>query len=312
MDTPRVTVVTVVRNLVEAKRVDMFRQCVESVRGQSWPAVEHLIIDGASTDGTVNILEQYARQGTLTYRSAPDRGVYDAMNAGLELAGGEFVTFLNSDDFYHDSHFLEVSVQTLLQTGADCSYAPVRMISETGQISEREPYFGACLLYQPICHQTMVYKADILHHYPFHLNFSIAADYEQILRLLLDGRHFCKVPLCGATFRAGGWSVRDISRGNADIALVHLSLYPAWGMSPKQCEQLSESHYIPYSVFQTMLAAIFPEHRPLFKQWRRKEARRQIRHWFLTWKYREGRRSIRILGIWLSRRRQPASSPDKV
>ena len=186
------------------------------------------------------------------------------------------------------------------------------MISETGQISEREPYFGACLLYQPICHQTMVYKADILHHYPFHLNFSIAADYEQILRLLLDGRHFCKVPLCGATFRAGGWSVRDISRGNADIALVHLSLYPAWGMSPKQCEQLSESHYIPYSVFQTMLAAIFPEHRPLFKQWRRKEARRQIRHWFLTWKYREGRRSIRILGIWLSRRRQPASSPDKV
>lgn len=98
---------------------------------------------------------------------------------------------------------------------------------------------------------------------------------------------FVKVPLCGATFRAGGWSVRDISRGNADIALVHLSLYPAWGMSPKQCEQLSESHYIPYSVFQTMLAAIFPEHRPLFKQWRRKEARRQIRHWFLTWKYRK-------------------------
>ena len=300
MDTPRVTVVTVVRNLVEAKRVDMFRQCVESVRGQSRPAVEHLIIDGASTDGTANILEQYARQGTLTYRSAPDRGIYDAMNAGLELAGGEFVTFLGSDDFYHDASFLEQAVQTLCRNGADCSYAPVRVLTPEGGRMIRSPCLGAAFVYMPFCHQTVVYKTTILRRYPFHVDFPIAADYEQTLRMLLDGCRFCEIPLCGVTFRSGGSSSRDTARSNADFTRVHLSLYPSQGMSQRRCEQLLRRHAIPRSVFQKLIGASAPEHRPLFEQWRRKDMRRRIIHWFLTWKYREGQCSIRILGIWLA------------
>lgn len=299
MDTPLVTVVTVVRNLVEAGRLDTFRQCVESVRGQSWPAVEHLVVDGASTDGTLDILDDYAGRKIFAYHSESDHGLYDAMNKSVCRARGEFVTFLNSDDFYHDPRFLEQSVAALRQTGADCSYAPVRVWDSQGTVSERLPLLGATLLYLPICHQTVVYKTSTLHSYPFHLDFTIAADYEQILRILLDGRRFCEVPLCGVTFRDGGWSVHNIARGNADIVKVHRSLYPTWGMRMNHCDRLQKSHHIPRSVFKALLKSIAPEHRPLFEEWRRRDARRRLKHWFLTWKRREGRRSIRILGIWL-------------
>ena len=133
----------------------------------------------------------------------------------------------------------------------------------------------------------------------FSCRFSIAADYEQTLRMLLDGCRFCEIPLCGVTFRSGGSSSRDTARSNADFTRVHLSLYSSQGMSQRRCEQLLRRHAIPRSVFQKLIGASAPEHRPLFEQWRRKDMRRRIIHWFLTWKYREGRCSIRILGIWL-------------
>lgn len=300
MDMPHVTVVTVVRNLVEADRVDTFRQCVESVRGQSWPAVEHLVVDGASTDGTLGILDAYAKRGFVLYRSAPDRGVYDAMNTGLGLAPGEFVTFLNSDDFYHDPRFLEQSVLALRRTDADCSYAPVRQLDPQGGLNEHPARLGAALLHMPFCHQTAVYKAASLRRYPFHADFSIAADYEQVLRLLLDGRRFCEVPLCGVTFRYGGNSSRDITRSNTDFTKVHRSLYLSRGMNLRQCERLLHSHAMSRSVFQALLASIAPEHRSLFEQWRRQDALRRLKHWLVTWKRREGRRSLRILGIWFA------------
>ena len=299
METPLVTVVTVVRNILEAERADMFRQCVESVHGQSWPAVEHLVIDGASTDGTLDILDQCVRQGLLTYHSAPDRGIYDAMNTGLDLAKGEFVTFLGSDDFYHDPSFLEQSILALRRSEADCTYAPVRVLTPEGGQMIRQPCLGAAFVYMPFCHQTVVCKMATLRSYPFHVDFSIAADYEQILRMLLDGCRFCEIPLCGVTFRYGGSSSRDIARSNADFTKVHLSLYPSRGLSPLHCEQLLRHHIIPRAVFQTLLGAVASEHRPLFEQWRRKDTYRRIKHWLLTWKYREGRHSLRILGIWL-------------
>lgn len=299
MDTPQVTVVTVVRNLREANRMEMFRQCVESVRGQSWPSVEHLVVDGASTDGTQDTLDEYAQQGVLTYHSAPDGGIYDAMNTGLLRAEGQYVTFLNSDDFYHDSRFLEQSLLALSRSGADCSYAPVRVLTSDGRQLVHRPHLGAALIYMPFCHQTVLYKAVTLRRFPFHPGFPIAADYEQILRLLLDGCRFHEVPLCGVSFRYGGSSSLDATRSNADFTKVHSSVYPAWGLSLKHCSHLLKKHILPQPVFQALLTAVAPEHRHLFVEWRRRDARRRLKHWFLTWKRREGRRSIRILGIWL-------------
>ena len=93
---PLVSIITVTRNLIDAGRKDFFRQCVESVRMQDYPNIEHLIIDGASTDGTVDLLKEM----NVNYISEPDAGIYTAINKGISLSEGKYVAFLNSDDFY--------------------------------------------------------------------------------------------------------------------------------------------------------------------------------------------------------------------
>lgn len=89
-----------------------------SVAAQIGPEVEHIIIDGGSTDGTLEIVERFARPG-LRVLSGPDKGIYDAMNKGLALATGDAIGFLNADDFYCRTDALEV-IAAAFGTGPDC------------------------------------------------------------------------------------------------------------------------------------------------------------------------------------------------
>ncbi len=89
---PLVTIITAVRN-----GVDSLARCLESVLSQDYPRIEHIVLDACSTDGTVQVLEQY--QDRLAFWSSePDSGVYDAWNKGLALAQGEWIAFLGADD----------------------------------------------------------------------------------------------------------------------------------------------------------------------------------------------------------------------
>jgi len=99
---PKLTIVTVCFNIVKSHRVESFKRCVESVRRQTYGNIEHLVIDGASKDGTLDILKEYADKGMLKYISEPDKGIYDAMSKGVEHASGEYCYFLNTDDYLHD------------------------------------------------------------------------------------------------------------------------------------------------------------------------------------------------------------------
>jgi len=86
-------------------RVEFIAEAVESVRQQDYPDVEHIVIDGGSTDGTLERLAGYPR---LQVHSGPDQGIYDALNKGIHLAQGEVVGFLNSDDLYEPHIFGEI------------------------------------------------------------------------------------------------------------------------------------------------------------------------------------------------------------
>ena len=92
---PKVTIVTVVYNLIENGREQYFRQCLESVHKQLYQNIEHIVIDGASNDGTIDLLEEYNKKGWIKYYSEPDTGIYDAMNKGIEKATGKYIVFLN-------------------------------------------------------------------------------------------------------------------------------------------------------------------------------------------------------------------------
>lgn len=96
-----ISVITAVYN-----RVDTIGQSLDSVQSQTWSGVEHVVIDGASTDGTVSVLES-RRDHIAVLVSEQDAGIYDALNKGMSRATGDVVGLMHSDDFFADERVLE-------------------------------------------------------------------------------------------------------------------------------------------------------------------------------------------------------------
>lgn len=102
-------------------RASTIRGAVESVLAQDYPDIEYVIVDGASADGTVEILREYEGR-VARIVSEPDRGMYEAINKGIRMATGEVVGLLHSDDFFYDNHVVSRIVERLQATGADFLY----------------------------------------------------------------------------------------------------------------------------------------------------------------------------------------------
>ena len=208
-DTPLVSVVTVCFNLVKNGRADFFRDCAQSVHNQTYSNIEHLIIDGGSTDGTVELLKEYEQKGWIRYISEPDKGIYDAMNKGIRAAKGKYVAFLNSDDYWHADTGVADSVNALETTGADFSYASRNVVHENGELKHIEQAaIGVFAILMPFCHQTMFTRRDtLLQHGGFDdKTFKSAGDYDLILRMLLSGATCAYVPRNFTSFRMSGLS----------------------------------------------------------------------------------------------------------
>ncbi len=123
MNHPLVSIITPTLN-----RCDTLRDCLFSVVRQSYARIEHIVIDGGSTDGTVEYLRHVAAGRPMTrWISEPDDGMYDAINKGLALARGDVVAYLNSDDLYLPWS-VEVAVSALKRTGADLVYGDLGVL----------------------------------------------------------------------------------------------------------------------------------------------------------------------------------------
>lgn len=201
-------------------------RCVRSVQPllrTSTLRVEYLVIDGASDDGTRELVGEYEKAGWLTCISEPDEGIYDVMNKGLALARGKYIAFLNSDDLWHDGGGIRMSVCLLELAQADFSYAPTRFIKQDGSFSN---YWGALpasfVSNHPFCHQTMFARVDWLRRLGGFAKerYRIAADYDLITSMLLRGAKPVYVPHCFTSFRLGGLSADD-SVVQAEVAAVH-------------------------------------------------------------------------------------------
>ena len=224
---PLVTVITVCYNLLKNGRAGYFRQCLKSVSSQDYPAIEHLVIDGASQDGTVEQLEQYARQGVIRFISEPDTGIYDAMNKGIRLARGKYIAFLNSDDFWHRQDAISASVAALEQKEAAFSYAPRTLVHTDGSFHCTEAAgLGVFPCLMPFCHQTMFTRKDVLLRLGGFDNehYRSAADYDLVFRLLLSGEPGVYVPLNFTSFRLGGFSVSDDELSGRECHLIRRRL----------------------------------------------------------------------------------------
>lgn len=203
---PLVTVITITYNCLTAGRRESLIQCIESVKAQSYENIEHIIIDGASTDGTLDLLKSF--EGLKIY-SEPDNGVFDAFNKGVIRANGKYVIFMNSDDYFFNTDAVRVSVAALESSGADYSYADTWLLHEENpkKSTMRKPQLYKSFVKMPFCHQSMFCKTDVLKEIGlFDINNKIASDYEVYLKLLLGGYRGVQVHSTIASFRCGGVS----------------------------------------------------------------------------------------------------------
>ncbi|MVM30140.1 glycosyltransferase [Spirosoma sp. HMF4905] len=221
----KVSIITVVYNGAE-----FIRDCIESIVNQTYPDIEYIIVDGKSTDGTVEIVQSYGTK-VARFISEPDKGLYDAMNKGIGLATGEIIGLLNADDFYRHTRVIENMVATFERTDSDAVYGDMLYVERTnpqklkrywrsGWYNENAFLWGWMPGHLSFFAKRWLYKQ----YGTFRLDMKSAADYELMLRFI----HKNKVKLgymdeVTIVMRAGGISnssVQNRLRANREDRLA--------------------------------------------------------------------------------------------
>lgn len=262
-----VSVVTVCFNPLKAGRKELLLKNLDSVQAQQDICLEHLIIDGNSTDGTLELLEAYNNANhDIRILSRPDSGIYEAMNRGIALARGKYVIFLNSDDYFHHPQGMSRSVARIEEFRCDFSFAPVRFsdpsVRHDPQLAPQRR-LHRFLISWCFSHQTMLTSRQLLLRIDgFDTSYRSAADYDLLLRMMEAGAKGCFVPLTFSTFTLGGFSCEA-----ENAALVR-----------EECIRCLQSFYrnffseelTPGEVEQIFDSRVYPrKHLELFKQMHR-------------------------------------------
>ena len=203
MNNPRISVVTVCYNAVNT--ID---NTILSVINQTYSNIEYIIIDGASTDGTVDIINKY-RDKISIFVSEPDKGIYDAMNKGIRLALGDYIYFLNAGDILFGVDVLRTIANYL--DGKSVYYGDAYTRGSLGEIKSFRigPFSKYRLARTNICHQTIFYPTDCISKEFYNLDYRLLADYVMNMYLWRKAKFFyVNIPII--VYEGGGVSEFEI------------------------------------------------------------------------------------------------------
>lgn len=207
---PLISIITVTFN--SEKTVE---RTLRSVASQTYKHIEHIVIDGASTDGTLAIIEKY-RHGIAHFSSAPDAGMYDAINKGLRAAKGKIIGLMHSDDlFARDTVLAEIATQ-LNDSQVDGIYGDAAFFSpaapeKTVRLYSSAQFSPGCLAWGWMpAHPTIYLKKKVYEELgEFKTDYAIAADYDFVCRIFLRNKfRILYVPKVLVKMQTGGISTR--------------------------------------------------------------------------------------------------------
>lgn len=187
MSQPKISLVTVTYNSSST-----ITTCIASVNEQTYPIIEHIIIDGSSTDNTLEIIRNALNRNTNLI-SELDKGIYDALNKGIKLATGDIIGFLHSDDFFNSPNTLQHIAETFADEKASVVYGDLVFVDphNTNKIVrfwKSQPFKSSLLQrgWMPP-HPTLFMRREVYKkHGLFNINLKCAADYDYILRVFRD------------------------------------------------------------------------------------------------------------------------------
>lgn len=173
-------------------------ECLESVKNQTYENIEHIVIDGGSTDKTLEIINSH-RDNIGKIISEPDKGIYDALNKGIKNATGEIIGFLHSDDLFFNNQVIKKVIDTFRANKCDVVYGDLIYVSRN-DVNKTIRNWKSCSFDKKLLkkgwmppHPTMFVKREIYNTYGlFNTDYRIAADYDFILRVMGSGNLKCE------------------------------------------------------------------------------------------------------------------------
>lgn len=210
MEKVRVSVITIVRNDIENIANTML-----SVLGQTYLGYEYIVKDGASTDGTQEVIQKVANKftdKTVKVVSCSDTGIYDAMNQAVSYCEGEWIIFINCGDSFYRSNALEqIFSESENYQKKGILYGDAIVRDESGDAVWKAD-FGKVKKKMPFCHQSCFIRRVLLVQHPFNTKLRIAADYNNILELYEIKEEFYNLNKVIAIFKLDGISSTDFVR----------------------------------------------------------------------------------------------------
>lgn len=195
---PLITIITVTYNAVAT-----LERTLQSVASQDYPRIEHLIIDGCSSDNTISLIQRYVERNTtidhphnIRLIREPDEGLYDAMNKGLAAAAGDYLVYLNAGDKLHESTTISSIAKKADWIKGDYSN-PAILYGETDLVDNEGKFLRHRRLTVPkkltshsfrsgmrVCHQSFYVRTDLAREELYNLNYRFSADYDWCIRLI--------------------------------------------------------------------------------------------------------------------------------
>ena len=208
----------------------VLQRTLDSVLKQTYQDVEHIILDGKSTDNTLHIADKYKQESDavedtrhqVSVVSEPDKGLYDAMNKGIDKATGSYIVFLNAGDVFPSEDTLE----TIANSVGEGEELPGVLYGETDIVDENGTFIRHRRLKAPeklswrsfkrgmlVCHQAFYARTDIARENHYNLNYRLSADVDWCIRVMKTAKEK-QLPLCNVNavivnFLDGGMSIQN-------------------------------------------------------------------------------------------------------
>ncbi len=213
----KVSIITVVFN-----NRDFIESAIKSVLNQTHKNIEYIIIDGGSKDGTFEVINKY-RDKIAKFVSEPDKGIYDAMNKGLEAAKGEWIFFLGADDMLYDPLTIE-DVSSQLRDDLSVVFGKVRY---TNGKEVRSRLNLLTMLHNTVHHQSAFYNANLFYNWRYDSTKKLISDYELNLIIYLAKKKYEHMDRFISICSPLGQSIKDTRTAFSEVNAIrkkHLSI----------------------------------------------------------------------------------------
>lgn len=198
IESPLITIITVCYNAVST-----LEETILNVIDQDFKDYEYILIDGGSTDGTLEIIKKYSDKITH-WVSEPDQGIYDAMNKGAAISRGKWLCFMNSGDTFYNTNTLEdlSSKSNTLDENYAVIYGNTNKVYGSHSKIIKPGEIGKIVSHLPFCHQSSLVLTEVFKKYYFDLQYKIVADDHLFYSMYKDGHSFCLIDQVIANYEA--------------------------------------------------------------------------------------------------------------